>query len=165
MSSQRDEHGNPTPKIIEDGPVMRSVAIMSPQAMAPLDSFQRLSLHSDKPLLHQKNQFGKGAIPPPFNIIVKPNVESSPWRVVKAVSLPPNYQLDRSHVRISNSSTLEVSKRIADYFFKESFSVTYDNEKVCKIFPCTCYFVENININLTPLIFLRPLLLLQILDV
>lgn len=145
MSSQRDEHGNPKSNIIEDGPVMRSVAIMTPQAMAPLDSFQRLSLNSGKPLLNQISPFGKGAIPLPIK--VKPDVESSPWRVVKALSLPPNYQLDRSHVRISNSSTLELSKRIADYFFKESFSVTYDNEKVCKIFPCKCYFVEIICVN------------------
>ena len=128
MSSLRDEHDTLATKVVEDGPVMRSVAIMSPQSMVtPLDSFQRLSLQSDKPLVQTKHEFGKLSITP----LSKPDVEATPWRVVRALPLPPHYQLDRSHTRISNVSTLEISKRIADYFFEESFSVKFDNEKVC----------------------------------
>ena len=130
MSSNNDEYDSSRPKVIEDGPVMRSVAIMSPQSMAPLDSFQRLSLQSDKPFLHQRNDVAKIAIALSSNQMVKPDIDSTPWRVVKALPLPSSYQLDRSHVRVTGVSTLEISKWITYYFYKQSISAVYDNEKV-----------------------------------
>jgi hypothetical protein len=130
MSSRNDEHDSSIPKIMEDGPVMRSVAIMSPQSMAPLDSFQRLTLQSDKPFLHQKNEIGKLAITHSGNHVFKPDVETIPWRVAKALPLPSSYQLDRSHVKVLGVSAMEISKRIADYFFQQSVSAVYDNDKV-----------------------------------
>ena len=133
MSGKSDERDSSLSKVVEDGPVMRSVAIMSPQAMAPIDSFQRLSLQSDKPFLHQRNEVGKLAIALSNNQMVKPDVDSTPWRVGKALQLPSNYVLDRSHVRVSDVSALEISKRIADYFCKHSISAVFDNEKVCSI--------------------------------
>lgn len=129
MSSRNDEHDSSIPKVTEDGPVMRSVAIMSPQSMAPLDSFQRLSLKSDKAFLHQNNEVGKIAIALSSNQMVKPDADSFPWRVVKALPLPCSYQLDRSHVKISGVPALEISKRIADYFCQQSISAVFDNEK------------------------------------
>lgn len=132
MSNRSDEHD--TSNVVEDGPVMRSVAIMSPQAMAPLDSFQRLSVQNSKPLLQQHHEYSKLSIAQSNNKTVKSEVpvESTPWRVVKALPLPSNYLLDRSHVKISDVSTLEISKRIADYLFEQSISTTFDNEQVCK---------------------------------
>lgn len=130
MSSRNDEHDSSKPKVVEDGPVMRSVAIMSPQAMAPLDSFQRLSLQSDKPFLHQHNQFGKHTIALGKDQMVQADVDATPWRVIKALPLPADYQLDRSHVEVLGVSALEVSKRIADYFCRRSISAVFDNQKV-----------------------------------
>ena len=132
MSGRNDDNDVSTPKVVEDGPVMRSVAIMSPQSMAPLDSFQRLSLQSKKPLVHQNNEVGKIAIELSSSQIgMQRDVDATPWRVTKAVPLPASYQLDRSHVRVSGVSALEISKRITDYFSQQSISATYDNEKVC----------------------------------
>jgi hypothetical protein len=136
MSSSKNEHDSSKPKVVEDGPIMRSVAMMSPQTMAPLDSFQRLTLQSDKPFLHHKSDDNKIAIAISADRMVKPEVDSTPWRVVKALPLPSSYQLDRSHTRVFNVSSLEISKRISDYFCQQSISATYDNEKVRRA--CYC---------------------------
>jgi hypothetical protein len=131
MSNARDDHVQPASEITEDGPVMRSVAIMRPQSMSPLDSFQRLSLNSDKQFMYQNNALIKPqVILSESKVQPTSNVDANPWNVTKALPLPTHYQLDRSHVRVSDASCLEISKRIADYFFTDSIASTFDTEKV-----------------------------------
>jgi hypothetical protein len=132
MSDKSDDHEQSTAAMItEDGPVMRSVAIMSPQSMAPLNSFDRLSIQDQKPSVYQNSTFFKPIILPVAEKKTSPSLASNPWKVAKALPVPTNYLMDRSRVKVSDASSLDISKRISDYFFKQSISATYDDEKVC----------------------------------
>jgi hypothetical protein len=131
-----DEKRLSAPKVTEDGPMMRSVAIMSsPPAM--VNRTNRSSLDSKKPL-YQTHFQTKLASPS------DESVESTPWKVTKALPIPPQYRMDRSHIKVYDSA-LEVSKRIADCFFRESIAAIYDNEEVCinRVLPESLYLFSR----------------------
>jgi hypothetical protein len=130
MSNYSDEKRKATPMVAEDGPMMRSVALMPTQRMEPINPFQRLSLDREKPL-HQSHAQPKPFVHVADNKKTSVDVESNSWKVTKARCMPSNYRMDRSHVRIPGTSPLEISKRIAEFFFRESIAATYDNEQVC----------------------------------
>lgn len=115
-------------KVTEDGPMMRSVAIMSPPSSGMLHRPDRLSFPEAKKPIFQKPFQTKQTIVNPS----KP-VEETPWKVTKALPIPPHYRMDRSHTKVSDTAQV-VSKRISDCLFRESISATYDNEQVGDLF-------------------------------
>jgi hypothetical protein len=120
MSDHSNEQRLSALNVTEDGPVMRSVAIMSQQRLVPSNLFESPSTDLKKPFLHQNDSLLKTLVLP-----------SAPSAVeAKAIPLPSKHPLDRSHLRIPGITSLEVSKRIAGYFFKESIAATYDNDEV-----------------------------------
>jgi hypothetical protein len=97
--------------------------------MVPLSSFDRLSVQEQKPFVHQNTTFLKSNS---LEKKVLSHLVSNMWKVEKALPLPSNYLLDRSRAKISDASSLEISKRIAEYFYRQSIAATYDDEKVCR---------------------------------
>lgn len=115
------------PKVTEDGPMMRSVAIMSPPPSAMLTRPDRLSFLETKkaPMFQTRFQ------PKQETVEKSKPVEETPWNVTKALPIPPQYRMDRSHTKVLETAQV-VSKRISDCFFRESIAATYDNEQVCE---------------------------------
>ena len=123
--SNNDDEQQRRPKIVEDGPVMRSVAMMPSMApMIPLRSF---------PVLHKPSPCQHEALEPFLDSKAAPVVACSPWKVSKALAIPSYYKMERTHIFVPDGSPLEVSERIADCFFKESIAATFDNKQVCCI--------------------------------
>jgi hypothetical protein len=129
-NNNNDEKRLSAPKVTEDGPMMRSVAIMSPQPSAMLNRPDRLPfLEAKKPMFQSRPQLKQ------MNIEKSKPLEETPWKVTKALPIPPLYRMDRSHTKVSESAQV-VSKRISDCFFKASIAATYDDEQVCE----TCMY-------------------------
>lgn len=121
--------------ITEDGPTMRSVAIMSsPPAM----SFQRLSIGDNIKTPSKSFTYQNSAYDTKPKIVLSDTkvtpIEANPWKVAKAPTLPANYHLDRSNVRIPSDTTPTIiSKRITDLFYEHSIAATYDHEQALAI--------------------------------
>lgn len=126
MSNNKDDQRPNIAKVTEDGPMMRSVAFMGAQ---PMHNFQRSSVESHKPFLLQNESKLKSLKLEVDTARVSQSVTSCPWKVMKALAIPSNYQFDRSHTRLANLSSLVVSERIAEHFQKESIAATYDSDQ------------------------------------
>ena len=121
-------------EIVPDTPTMRSVAIMPPP-MPVMKSLQPTPLAKSAP----------PRVGPTISISPKSYVDpkelrpkTTPnWRVEQANELPSFYPLERSHVRLSDVTALEVSSRIDECLRKESVAVVYDNKKVRS--PLACF--------------------------
>jgi hypothetical protein len=127
-NNNSDEKRLSASKVTEDGPMMRSVAIMSPPSSDVLHRPDRFSfLEAKKPMFQTSFQ------PKQMNVEHSKPVEETPWKVIRALPIPPQYRLDRTHTKVSETAQV-VSKRISDCLFRESIAATYDNEQVCESF-------------------------------
>lgn len=122
MSNHNDEER--LPNIVEDGPTMRSVSMMSP--MAPAMPLRSTAALPQKTFLRQDNALEP--LPDGKHAHV---VDRSPWVVSKGLAIPSYYQFERTHVGVPKGSSIVVSERIADFFFKESIAATFDDKQVC----------------------------------
>jgi hypothetical protein len=101
-------------KIVEDGPQMRSMQVMSavpliPRYVEPLAKAAPIRAGTAKPVV-------KG---------------SAEWKLSEGdvMPLPSIYMLERTHVKI-NASVNEVAKRIAQCLQRESIFATYSSQEV-----------------------------------
>lgn len=131
---QRQRQQQQRPKIVEDGPVMRSVAMMPSMAapMIPLRSFPSL-FHKPPPPPPSSQRQNEASLEPHSldNNVAPPVVVVAPWKVSKALAIPSYYKMERTHIYVPDASPLAVSERIADCFFKESIAATFDDKQVC----------------------------------
>jgi hypothetical protein len=116
--SERNERKSP--KIVEDGPKYRSVAMMTRQ-----------------PVTLQEPSFGSAQLKSaPYQTInttlVKTQQPSMPdsWTVGALIMMPSFHKLERTHVCISDVKPDEVTRRIVDVVTSLSIAAVYDHKQV-----------------------------------
>lgn len=120
-------------EIVPDTPTMRSVAIMPPP-MPMLRAVEPASV-SKSPAIRVGPTMSVNTKSSVSSPELRPNTTPN-WRVEQANELPSFYPLERSHIRLSDVTALEVSSRIDECLRKESVAVVYDNQKVRSSLAC-----------------------------
>jgi hypothetical protein len=124
--SEHNERNNKTPKILEDGPKYRSVAMMTRQPVtlqqglneprlkqAPYQTIDP-TLRGAKPLLQRQEQ---AKLP-------------STWTVHNLIAVPGFHKLERTHVVVNDVKPYEVARRIVEVVSSLSVAAVYDDKQV-----------------------------------
>jgi hypothetical protein len=129
MSNSKNESHQNVP-ILEDAPVMRSMAISSTPA-AHFLQFNDSSLPGPKhsPALIYNI---------PSKLEAKPSLPPSRWMPTRALPLPSYYRLERCHVYLGLDTTLpEISNRITEACRINSIAANFFDNDVSERLPCT----------------------------
>lgn len=129
MSNNNSNNGDSEtrrPKVVEDAPAFRSMAVM------PAMSAPAFPLRSAAPLMMPTKHAAADVIG--YSGITldkpKPQNETAPWKVANALAIPSYHMLERTHAYVSDAGSEEVSARIADFLRAESIAATFDNKQV-----------------------------------
>jgi hypothetical protein len=139
--SQQD--GRNKVQIVEDAPRMRSVAMLQHSTATAFQPHQQ-SAFGLKTGGGYSGLIGEKAKSAPYavKLDIKPATIKS-WNVTKISSIPPYYQLDRTHVTVSSDVSLkEVTDRLMDVFHSESIAVVYDDNEVRWLDPF-CHYMHS----------------------
>lgn len=128
-----EQDGRINQKIVEDTPHLRSVSMMSSQPTTIQHDLQStfakpssgVSLLPDTSAQPKGRGESKSSGPPSRS-------NTNVWNVSSLMSIPPYYQLERTHVYIAPDVTLfSLTSRIMDVMRNESIAAVYDDEEVC----------------------------------
>ena len=140
MSKQHDANESENLNIVEDAPVMRSVAIASrqPVIVNPFHSdsvlFDQVSSYSTKPLSKVDN-----ATKDKIVVLTSEESKEGSWVISQPLmAIPRFYKLERAHVCVTDATPQEVAKRISDTLCNESISAVYDETEV-RYLKCNCF--------------------------
>lgn len=123
-----DKNDRKQPKIVEDGPKYRSVAMMTrqPQTLQQ-PSFGGAQLKSS-PYQMMNPAFVKSQQPATLAKSQQPATLES-WNVKRLIPVPTFHKLERTHVSISGVPLDEITRRIVDVVGSMSIGAVYDDKE------------------------------------
>lgn len=110
-------------KVVEDGPKMRSVAMLSPSAMPLMPRMTPLVKESSP-------SYSMPAKAAPSPVINTKSIQQFYSHVQSFPSMPHAYFLERTHVAIAHATPNEIAQRVATCLQKQSVAATYHNHEV-----------------------------------